>query len=129
MTDRPDDDAFVRDVAAHYAAPPMTASQRTRFDARLEERVNRGATRSRSWIAAGAVAAAVAAVFLWQAGGVAPTKDGVGVARVDEDDATLESAATPEEWILATGSDSLGDADDGLPADYVAISDLLLADK
>jgi hypothetical protein len=122
MTDRPDDDAFVRDVAAHYAAPPMTASQRTRFDAHLEERMQRGATRSRPWIAAGAVAAAVAALFLWQAGGVAPTNG--GVARVDEDDATLESAATPEEWILAMGSESL---DDGLPADYVAISDLLLA--
>jgi hypothetical protein len=125
MTDRRDDDAFARNVAAHYAAPAMTASQRTRFDARLEERMRRRAARSRSWIAAGAVAVAGAALFLWQSGGVAPTGD--GVAQVDENDAALEATVTPEEWILAMGGDSVADANEGLPADYVAISDLLLA--
>ena len=122
MSDRHDDEAFARNVAAHYTAPPMTASQRTRFDARLEERVQRGA---RPWLAAGAVAAAVAALLFWQASGVAPTRD--EVASIDASDAALESAATPEEWLLAMGSDSFADADAGLPADYVAISDLLLA--
>jgi len=122
MSDRHDDEAFARNVAAHYTAPPMTASQRTRFDARLEERVQRGA---RPWLAAGAVAVAVAALFFWQASGVAPTRD--EVASIDASDAALESAATPEEWLLAMGSDSFADADAGLPADYVAISDLLLA--
>jgi hypothetical protein len=124
MSDRHDDEAFARNVAAHYAAPPMTASQRMRFDARLEERVQRGA---RPWLAAGAVAvaAAVAALFLWQATGVTPKRD--EVASIDASDAALESAATPEEWILAMGSESIADANAGLPADYVAISDLLLA--
>ena len=51
------------------------------------------------------------------------------VAQIDASDASLEGAATPEEWILAMGSESLADADDGLPPDYVAISDLLLANQ
>jgi hypothetical protein len=124
MSDRHDDDAFVRNLAAHYTAPPMTASQRTRFDARLEERTQRGGAGARTWIAAGVIAA-VAALFFLQSGGVAPVSQ--PIARVDESDAALEAAATPEEWIVAMGSESLGDADDGLPVDYVAISDLLLA--
>ena len=112
MSDRHDDDAFARNVAAHYTAPPMTASQRTRFDARLEERALRSAVRPRPWLAAVAVAAAVASLFFRQARGVAPTND---VAQIDASDASLEGAATPEEWILAMGSESLADADDGLP--------------
>ena len=126
MSDRHDDDAFVRNVAAHYTPPPMTVSQRTRFDARLEERTQRTGLGARPWIAAAAVAA-VAALFFLQSGGVAPVKQPTPVAQVDENDAALAEAATPEEWIVAMGSTSIGDADDGLPVDYVAISDLLLA--
>jgi hypothetical protein len=126
MSDRHDDDTFVRNVAAHYAPPPMTASQRTRFDARLEERTQRTGLGARPWIAAAAVAA-VAALFFLQSGGVAPVNQ--PVAQVDESDAALAEAATPEEWIVAMGSTSLGDADDGLPVDYIAISDLLLASE
>jgi hypothetical protein len=124
MSDRHDDDAFVRNVAAHYTPPPMTASQRTRFDARLEERTQRVGLGARPWIAAAAVAA-VAALFFLQSGGVAPVNQ--QVAQTDESDAALAEAATPEEWIVAMGSTSLGDAADDLPVDYVAISDLLLA--
>lgn len=124
MSDRHDDDAFARNVAAHYTPPPLTASQRTRFDARLEERTQRAGLGARPWIAAGAVAV-VAALFFLQSGSVAPVNQ--QIVQVDESDAALAQAATPEEWIVAMGSESFGDADDGLPADYVAISDILLA--
>ena len=122
MSDRHDDDAFLRNVAAHYAPPSMTASQRTRFDARLAERRQRGV--ARPWLAAAAVAAAVAALFFWQANDIAPTGD--AVVRFAESEPALEGVVTPEEWILAMGNDVLADTDAGLPADYVAISNLLL---
>jgi hypothetical protein len=126
MSDRHDDDALLRSVAAHYAPPPMTASQRTRFDARLEERVQRGVANMRPWLAGVAIAAAVAGLLLWQTSSVAPTGD--TMVRVAVAEPTLDGAATPEEWILSMAGDEIADANAGLPADYVAISSLLLGE-
>jgi hypothetical protein len=125
MNDRPDG-SFLRNVAANYAPPPMTATQRTRFDARLEERVRNGVAHPRVWFASVAAAATFAALFFWQSSGVAPTAD--GVADLGGAGASIEGAATQGDWILAVEGDLVADANAGLPADYVAISSLLLGE-
>jgi hypothetical protein len=123
----PDDEAFVRSVADLYAAPPMTASQRTRFDARLEERIRDGAARRRPWFAVVAVAAAVVSLLVWRAGLDVP--DGGEVAPVAESKRAVdESEIGAEDWLLAMETGSLPETDEALPADYLAISDLLLGD-
>lgn len=123
----PDEEAFVRSVADLYASPPMTASQRTRFDARLEERIRDGVMRRRPWLAVVAAAAAAVSLLVWRAGVDAP--DGGEVARVAVSEPALdESETVAEEWILAMATDSLPETDEALPPDYLAISDLLLGD-
>jgi hypothetical protein len=120
-----EDEAFVRIVADLHAAPPMTASQRTRFDARLEERIGDRAARRRPWFAVAAVVAATLSLLIWRATIDAPPGD--DVARVTESEPTLgEADASANEWILAMTTDLLTDSDDTLPPDYLAISDLLL---
>jgi len=123
----PDDEAFVRSVADLSAAPPMTAFQRTRFDARLEERIRDGVVRRRRWLVAVAAAAAALSLLVWRAGVDVP--DGGEVARVEVGEPALdESETVAEEWILAMATDSLTETDEALPPDYLAISDLLLGD-
>jgi hypothetical protein len=117
-----EDEAFVRNVANLYAASPMTASQRTRFDARLEERIRirDRAARRRPWYAVAAGVAATLSLLIWRATIGAP--GGVDVAQVTES----EADASANEWILAMTTDPLADSDETLPPDYLAISDLLL---
>lgn len=123
----PDDEAFVRSVADLYAPPPMTASQRTRFDARLEERIRDGVLRRRRWLVAVAAAAAALSLLVWRARVDVP--DGGAVARVEVREPALdESDTVAEEWILAMATDVLPETDEALPPDYLAISDLLLGD-
>jgi len=123
----PDDEAFVRSVADLYAAPPMTASQRTRFDARLEERIRDGAVRRSPWFAVVAVAAAAVSLLVWRAGLDAP--DGGEVAPVAESERALDESETgAEEWLLAMETGSLPETDESLPLEYLAISDLLLGE-
>ena len=121
----PDEEAFVRSVADRYAAPPMTASQRTRFDARLEERIRDAAARRRVWLPVAAVAAAAVSLLVWRAGIEAPESG--EVAPVAESEPALdESEIGAEDWLLAMETGSLPATDEALPADYLAISDLLL---
>ncbi len=123
----PDDEAFVRSVADLYAARPMTAARRTRFDARLEERIRDGVVRRRPWFAGIAVAAVALSLLVWRAGIDAP--DGGEVERVAGSEPALdESETVAEEWILAMATASLPETDEALPPDYLAISDLLLGD-
>ena len=123
----PDDETFVRSVADLYAPPPMTASQRTRFDARLEERIRDGAARRRPWFAVVAVAAAAVSLLVWRAGLDAP--DGGEVAPVAESEPALDESETgAEEWLLAMETGSLPETDESLPLEYLAISDLLLGE-
>ena len=123
----PDEEAFVRSVADLYAASPMTASQRTRFDARLEERIRDGASRRRPWFAVVAVAAAALSLLVWRAGLDVP--DGSEVEQVAQSEPALdESEIGAEDWLLAMETGSLPETDEALPADYLAISDLLLGD-
>jgi len=103
----------------------MTASQRTRFDARLEERLRDGVVRRRRWLVAVAAAAAALSLLVWRAGVDVP--DGGEVVRVEVGEPALdESETVAEEWILAMATDSLTETDEALPPDYLAISDLLL---
>ncbi len=121
----PDEEAFVRSVADLYAAPPMTASERTRFDARLEERIRAAAARRRAWLPVAGVAAVAVSLLVWRAGLDAP--EGGEVAPVAESEPALdESDSGAEEWLLAMETGSLPATDEALPADYLAISDLLL---
>jgi hypothetical protein len=122
-----DDEAFVRNVADLYAPPPMTASQRTRFDARLEERIGDRAPRRRPWFAVAASAAAALSLLIWRTTIEAPVGDEVAQVGVSEP-TVVETDASGDEWILAMATDSLTDSDDSLPPDYLAISDLLLGD-
>lgn len=120
-----EDEAFVRNVADLYAPPPMTAFQRTRFDARLEERIRDRAARRWPWFAVAAGVAATLSLLIWRASIDAPVGD--EVAQVTVSEPTLsETDASADEWILAMTTDTLTDSDDMLPPDYVAISDLLL---
>lgn len=119
-----DDAAFVRNVADLYAAAPMTASQRTRFDARLDERLRDRAARRRPWFALAAGAAAALSLFVWRTeiDTPLPTSD------VAQSTVELDVDANTDEWILAMATDDPVDADATLPADYRAISGLLLGD-
>jgi hypothetical protein len=133
MSDRTDDgrsldredEAFVRNVADLYAAPPMTASQRTRFDARLEERIRDRAAHRRPWYAVAAGVAVTLALLILRATIDAPVRDDVAQVTVSEPTQS-ENDASGDEWILAMTTDSPADSDDTLPPDYLAISDLLL---
>jgi hypothetical protein len=133
MSDRTDDgrsldredEAFVRNVADLYAAPPMTASQRTRFDARLEERIRDSALRRWPWLAVTASVAAVLSLLVWHTR--IDVSSGVEAAQVGVSMPTrIETNASGDDWILAMTTETLSDSDDTLPPDYLAISDLLL---
>jgi hypothetical protein len=121
----PDDQNFLRNVAELYSPPQMTASQRIRFDARLEERIrDRGAHR-RPWFAVAAAVAATLSLLIWRT--VIDASGGVEVAQVGVSEPTvIETGAIGDAWILAMTTDSPADSDDTLPPDYLAISDLLL---
>lgn len=120
-----DDEAFVRNVADLYAPPPMTALQRSRFDARLEERISDRAARRRPWFAVAAGVAAALSLLLWRATNPAPGGDEVEQIAVAMPTQS-EADASADEWILAMTTESRADADDTLPPEYLAISDLLL---
>ena len=119
-----DDAAFVRNVADLYAAPPMTASQRTRFDARLEERLRDRAARRRPWFAVAAVAAVALSLLVWRTEVDTP----LPASEVAQSTVELDVDANTDEWILAMATDDSIDSDATLPADYRAISGLLLGD-
>ena len=122
-----EDEAFVRNVANLYAAPPMTASQRTRFDARLEERRGDRAPRRGPWFAVAVGVAATLSLLLWRAMIDAPSGDDV-VQVIAREPTWSETDASADAWILAMTTDTLSESDDTLPPDYLAISDLLLGD-
>ena len=120
-----DDQNFLRNVAELVSPPQMTASQRTRFDARLEERIRDRAARRRPWYAVAAGVAVTLALLILRGTIEAPVRDDVALVTVSEPTQS-ETDASGDEWILAMTTDSPADSDDTLPPDYLAISDLLL---
>ena len=122
-----DDQNFLRNVAKLVSPPQMTASQRTRFDARLEERRGDRAPRRGPWFAVAAGVAAALSLLLWRAMIDAPSGDDV-VQVIAREPTWSETDASADAFILAMTTDTLSESDDTLPPDYLAISDLLLGD-
>ncbi|RIK90542.1 MAG: hypothetical protein DCC71_25505 [Proteobacteria bacterium] len=112
MTNRPDDDAFVRRVRDAYAPPPLSAAQRTRFDAALEERIARERWRFAPWAAAALAGGAAALLVLSRLGPLATPPE-------------VADETTPEEeyvLALAGGADEFEAA---LPVEYRAIAGMI----
>ena len=107
------DAAFVDRMRDAYAAPPLTAAQRTRFHARLDERVHARSARRRTWAAAVATAAVLLAVWMGRGGGV---RDDVATVGADDDAGDV---------LFAYATDAGADSDAALPPDYVAIAGLV----
>ena len=121
----PLDEMLVRRVADLYAAPPLSAARRARFDARLAERLDAPAPRGRAplaTLASGAAALALALGF-WM---LSP--------RGSQDEPTPSTRSTPlavapqdDDAILAM-MEPIASADEALPDDYRAISALVIGE-
>ena len=119
-----DEAAFIQRVADAYDPPPLSPALRARFDARLDVLVAEDLPRSSPWLIALAAGAAVLALAIWQAERDA-AQEALGGAAAS---ATAANATSPEEAILATATVPVADADEALPVEYRAISDLLVGD-
>lgn len=118
----PEDGAFVERVREVYAWPEQTEFERAAFSARLNERLQRKRARRAIWIPATLATAAVgvAVLAVWVLLPSAP---------LDERSSELARAGgeTAEEALLALTQPTQSiDRDTSLPADYEAISSLLL---
>jgi hypothetical protein len=121
----PEDARFVAKLASLYRPPTRTDADRARFDARLEERLARGAAR-RPWLLPGAAAAAAAAAALVLA--LVPngeTRPPAGRTAADARPALVEPGASTEETLLLIANGPLADRDEALPEDYRMIASLL----
>jgi hypothetical protein len=118
--------AIVRSVADLYAPPPLSSARRMRFDARLAERLAASAPRRRLLLATSLAAAAIALAAAWDFWMLSPRgREDVEV--VSASSARLEVAAQDDDPILAMVG-PIANADDALPEDYRAISDLLIGE-
>lgn len=116
-----DDERFVERIRTAWTPAPMTAFERTRFDARLQERLERAHRRVGRWpaLGAGLAAAAVAALLI--------VRVGVGPAPSPLAAADPMPAGWAEEVLYATVADELAlDSTSELPAEYAAIGGLFL---
>jgi hypothetical protein len=107
---------FVRRIADAWAPAEMSAAERTRFDARLAERLERGRGRRVPWrVAAGAAGAAVGLLLARWRPWLEPSGP-VAAAPAGDAELILAFAREPE----------AGEAADAeLPDDYQAIAALL----
>ena len=118
--------AIVRRVADLYAPPPLSAARRMRFDARLAERLAASAPRGRLLLATSLAAAAIALAAAWDFWMLSPRgSEDVEVGSASS--TPLEVAAQDDDAILAMVG-PIANADDALPEDYRAISDLLIGE-
>ncbi len=123
-----DDERLVERIRAEWAPPPMTAFERTRFDAVLQERIEHAHRRVGRWpaLGVGLAAAAVAALLIVRVGvGPAPPTPGPLAA------GGAVAATVPTGWaaevLYATPTDEMT-LDEGreLPAEYAAIAGVFL---
>ena len=121
----PRERAIVERAAEFYAAPPLSASQRVRFDAQLAERLSAPAHgRARLAASLGAAAVALGAVLgLW----LLPAHERPDAQIVSAASTPLAVVAQDEDAILAAVG-PIANADDALPEDYRAISDLVIGE-
>lgn len=119
-----DDARLLARVREAFAPEPMTPFERTAFDARLQERIERRRRRLGLWpaLGAGLVAASLAMLLLVreEANGP-PTPGSVAIATSQPRPASPAWAAD-----LLYGDDDELDEDDGLPAEYAAIAGVFL---
>jgi len=110
------DRAFADRLAAHYAPPPWTATQRAGFDEALRARIERPRRRG---LLVPALAAVAAAAFVWVGSSLRPAGD--------ESNPVLASV-WDSELFLSSDVSPLDDRDDSeaLPDDYLAIASLFL---
>jgi len=117
-----EDARFVEKLEALYRPPAPTAADRARFDARLEERLARGAAR-RAWLLPGAAAAAAAAAALVLA--LLPNAEPAERVVAEASPAVFEPYPSTEETLLLMANGPLADRDEALPEDYRMIASLL----
>ena len=118
----PDEQALVRRIGDLYAAPPLSGPHRTRFDARLAERVGARAPRTRALVGISFAAVAAASFGLWM---MVPRGGTPGVDTPSALPAPLAMAAQDDDAILAM-MEPIASADEALPEDYRAIADLVI---
>ncbi len=113
-----DDRALVAHIREHYAPPPMTAVERSRFDARLRARIE--ARRRMRWGLGGlALAGAAAAALLFAAGPRPPTP--TPAPEMAALPATPDSEALALDWLVEAPADDWLGGSTVLPADPLAV--------
>ena len=119
----PEDEDFVKRVAASYAPPPMAAVERAAFDEALLGRIRRGHPARRRLMAAGLPAAALAAVWLLF---LSPGTE--RLAPSEETVPALSARAWEEELFLEGESLESEQPDESelLPEEYIAIASVFL---
>jgi hypothetical protein len=121
-----EEEDFVKRVAASYAPPPMTATERAAFDEALLGRIRRSQP-ARRWLVAAwlPAAAAVALTVVWLFSGWPGSDEFVPS---DEDVPALSARAWEEELFLEDGSFESEQTDESelLPEEYIAIASILL---
>ncbi|MBW2493183.1 MAG: hypothetical protein JRE43_00385 [Deltaproteobacteria bacterium] len=112
----PEERAFVDGLAAHYAPPPWDSAQRVRFDAALQQRLDR--PRRRGFLVPALAGAAVVAL-IWFSFSPGPQVD---PAR------PVAASAWESELFLSSDLSPLDDRDESeaLPDDYLAIASFFL---
>ncbi len=136
-----DDERLVERIRTEWAPPPMTAFERTRFDAVLQERLGHAHRRVGRWpaLGVGLAAAAFAALLIVRVGvGPAPPTSGSLAAggaapAVPAAVPAVPAAvpAVPADWaaevLYATPADEMTIDEAGeLPAEYAAIAGVFL---
>ena len=123
-TQNRDEERLVERIRAEWAPPPMTAFERTRFDAKLQERLDSAQRRVGRWPALGAgLAAAVVAALLIVRVGVGPAPPPPIVLAAGN----VVPAGWAADVLYATPAEEAAIDDDGeLPAEYAAIAGVFL---
>jgi len=119
-----DEQHLVERLRAEWTPTPLTAFERTRFDATLQERLTHAQRRVGRWpaLVAGLTAAAVATLLIVRIGlGPAPPTPTAGVT----------DPSVPASWaadvLFATVTDAMTrDPEPALPNEYAAIASVLL---
>jgi hypothetical protein len=124
------DERLVERIRAEWTPAPMTAFERTRFDAKLQDRLDQAHRRVGRGpaLGAGLAAAAVAVPLLGRGGaGPSPTTPAPLAARDVVPAAAVVPAGWAEELLYATpAEEAAGEPDAALPEEYAAIAGVFL---
>jgi hypothetical protein len=120
----PEDARFVERLAAAWTPPALDPVRRSRFDARLADRIARGSERTVRWLSVTAAAVAAALLFFltWEGVGPAPQPTGE-VATTSQ--AIEGSARVADEYVVVEAVAPFPKFEASLPKDYQAIASLI----